>query len=244
MATAKRKPTTRDSHAEPQSPAHDELISIAGPPGHLAAEITVENASDTSQAVGSPLLHLPDREPVEGAGASIIRPGETAAIRLSFEVDNTLAPGTYDAELELAGQRRPARVAVLSEISFWVEPTQVVVAPGRQDITLLLTNDGNVRMPLAALTLASAVTDEPGPARVAPGEAGRGEAARGGRRASDVALVLDEPAVVEPGQSLAVSGHLEIPEGLDPARRHIATIPVGVADLDVIILPRATEKRP
>jgi len=119
--------------------------------------------------------------------------------------------------------RRPVVVTVVEHLSLELSPSRVLAAPGRQDVTLVVTNSGNVRMPLASRAIAR--THHRGPD---PGP--------------DVVLLLDAPTVVEPGQTLTLEARLEVPEDLEPTRRHIATIPVGTADLQVIILPRdATE---
>jgi hypothetical protein len=97
----------------------------------------------------------------------------------------------------------------------------VLATPGRQRVTLTLVNHGNVDIPLAAL--ARARTDDGGPD---PGP--------------DVSLTVLDPTTVEPGAIVSVAAELTVPDELDPTRRHVARIPVGTADLEVVVLPRTT----
>jgi hypothetical protein len=142
---------------------------------------------------------------------------------VTLSLESSTPPGTYAAELEVSGLRRSAVVTVLAEVSLDVQPSTVLATPGRQEVVLAVRNDGNVPVPLARRSIAR--TDdggkEPGP---------------------DVALVLESDVTIEPGVSLTLRGHLEVPRELEPARRHTATIPVGVADLEVIILPRSASE--
>ncbi len=219
--TTKRTATT----TKPRRAAGREIttprdtVELIGPPGRLTTTVTVENATDSRVAVRAPALHMEDREPVTGTGAALIAPGRTVTVPVTVGLEPTTPPGTYVAELEVGGIRRSAVVTVLAEVSMDVEPSTVLAAPGRQELLLAVVNDGNVAVPLARRAVAR--TDDGGPD---PGP--------------DVALVLESAVTLEPGSSLTLSGRLEVPEELEPARRHTATIPVGVADVEVIILPR------
>ena len=203
--------------------ADAETVELTGPPGRLTTTVTVENATESRIAVRTPTLHLQGREPVAGSGAAVIAPGATAAVPVTFPLESSTAPGTYAAELEVSGLRRSAVVTVLAEVSMDVAPSTILAVPGRQETVIAVTNDGNVPVPLARRAIAR--TDDGGPE---PGP--------------DVALVLEAAVTLEPGASLTLNGVLEVPDELDPARRHTATIPVGVADLDVIILPRSASE--
>jgi P pilus assembly chaperone PapD len=223
-----RRTTKRTAKAAPAAVGGrkppDETVELTGPPGHLSTTVTVENSTESRIAVRAPTLHLEGREPVPGSGAALIAPGATATVPVTLSLESSTPPGTYAAELEVSGMRRSAVVTVLAEVSMNVQPSTVLAAPGRQEVVLAVTNDGNVPVPLARRAIAR--TDDGGPD---PGP--------------DVALVLESDVTVEPGASLTLGGRLEVPRELDPARRHTATIPVGVADLEVIILPRSASER-
>lgn len=224
MATSRRRPTQRAARSRPAATADEQPIVVSGPPRQLHATVTVENASDTRLSVRGPALHVEGAGPVGGSGAALVGPGATTAMPVAFALDPTTAPGTYAAELELGGIRQPAVVTVLFDVSMSVEPDTLLADPGTQEVVLVIANDGNVRMPLSPRAIAR--TDDGGPD---PGP--------------DVTLLLDDPGVVEPGETRTVTGRIEVPDNLEPARRHVATLPVGTADLEVIILPRAASEK-
>ena len=226
MPTPRRKPATTKAASSPARPSRrrppaaepDDAIVLAGPPGRLTTTVTVENVSAERLVVRRPTLHL-GGEAVTGAASAIIPRGHTVEVPVVVPLPSSTPPGRHEAEMELGGVRRPVVVDVAPHLALELSPRRVLAVEGSQDVTLVVTNTGNVRMPLAALTMAR--TDDGGPD---PGP--------------DVSLALDAPAVVEPGQTVTLAARLEVPPGLDPARRHTASVPVGVADLDVVILPR------
>ena len=95
----------------------------------------------------------------------------------------------------------------------------------RANAKVTVVNEGNVPIPLAAVTRAR--TDDGGPD---PGP--------------DVTLRVADPPVVDPGTTVTVDATLSVPDELDPTRRHLARVPVGTADLDVIVLPRTASEKP
>ena len=215
-------PGTRRAKRETPAP---EPVVLTGPPARLRTTVSVENASGARLAVRGSTLHL-DAGPVAGTAAAVIGPGATAALPVAVALDPSTPPGTYAAELEVSGARRPAVVRVEPHPSLHLSPPAVLAEPGRHPVTLVVTNDGNLAIPLAARVLAptSDGRPEPGP---------------------DVALALEAAVTIPPGGSATLAGHLEVPDTLDPRRRHTASLPVGVADLSVIVLPRnASETTP
>jgi hypothetical protein len=221
MPTPRRRSTSTPKPAEPRTPAED-VIVLAGPPGRLMTTVTVHNASDDRLVVRQPTLRL-EGTAVTGAATAIIAPGATAAVPVAVPLDPSTPPGRLEGEMELGGVSRPVVVEVAPHLSLDLTPSRVLATPGRQELTLVVTNTGNVRMPLSSRAVAS--TDdgdgEPGP---------------------EVALVLEAPVLLEPGQRATLTARLEVPQELEPARRHTATVPVGIADLRVIILPRDTSE--
>ncbi len=216
-------PTARRSK-RPATPPADAIV-LSGPPTSLRATVTVENASEGRLAIRGATLHLADETPVPGTAAALIGAGSTARLPVRVSLDPTTAPGTYAAELEISGARRSAVVRVHSRLSLSASPDEVLAVAGRQAIGIDVVNDGNVAVPLAGRAVAA--TDD-----------GRGQAG------PEIALEVDNPTTLEPGASVALKGHLHVPEGLDPARRHIARVPVGVADLIVIVLPHTESETP
>src|SRR6478736_6877641 len=226
MPTPRRKPTAAKTTSAASRPTRrrrppaepDDAVVLAGPPGRLTATVTVENLTADRLVVRRPTLHL-DGEAVTGAASAIIRAGRTVEVPVVVPLPATTPPGRHDAEMELGGVRHRVVVDVAPHFSLELSPRRVLAVEGSQDVALVVTNTGNVRMPLAAVTMAR--TDDGGPD---PGP--------------DVVLTLDAPVVVEPGGTVTLAARLEVPAGLEAARRHTASVPVGTADLDVVILPR------
>jgi hypothetical protein len=227
MTTARRRPAkaTAKPAAKPaaatggRKAAPADAIVLTGPPGLLRATVSVENAVDQRVAVRGLTLHRSGHQAVTGAGAAVIAPGATAQLPVSFRLAPDTAPGEYQAEVEVGGIRREAVLRVEPDLSMRVSPRRVLAGVGDTDVSITVTNDGNLAIPLAAVVRAR--TDDGGPD---PGP--------------DVTLTLADATTVAPGSTSVVRGSLGVPRDLDPTRRHTARVPVGTADLDVIILPR------
>ena len=208
----------------PATPPADAIV-LSGPPTSLRTTVTVENTSEGRLAIRGATLHLDDGTPVPGTAGALIGAGSTASLPVRVSLDPTTAPGTYAAELEVSGARRSAVIRVQTELSLSVSPDEVLAVAGRRAIGIDVANDGNVAIPLAGRVIAA--TDD-----------GRGEPG------PEITLEVDNPTTLEPGDSVTLKGHLAVPKGLDPARRHVARLPVGVADLIVIVLPHTESETP
>ena len=215
--TSKSAPPT-SAEAVPAGPKAEAIV-LTGPPSLLRATVSVENAVDQRVAVRGLTLHRSGRQALTGAGAALIAPGATAQLPVTFRLEPDTAPGEYAAEVEVGGIRREAVLRVEPDLSLHVSPHRLLAEVGSTPVTLSVTNDGNVPIPLA--TLVRARTDDGGPD---PGP--------------DVTLTLTDATTVAPGTTAVLQGSLDVPSELDPTRRHTARVPVGTTDLDVIILPR------
>ena len=227
MTTTRRKTTkatkataTRATAAKatPAMPSHDAIV-LTGPPGLLRTTVSVANAVDQRVSVRGLTLHRSGQQALIGAGAAVIAPGATAQVPVSFRLEPDTPPGEYAAEVEVGGIRREAVLRVEPDLSMHVSPHRLLAQVGDQEVTLTLANDGNLAIPLA--TVVRARTDDGGPD---PGP--------------DVVLTQTGATTAAPGSTTLLRGTLSVPEELDPTRRHTARVPVGTADLDVIILPR------
>ncbi len=195
------------------------MVVLTGPPTMLRATVSVENAVDQRVTVRGLTLHRRGRQAMTSAGAAVIAPGATADVPVAFRLEQDTPPGEYAAEVEVGGLRREALLRVEPDLSMRVSPRRMLAEVGRRAVTFSVANEGNVTMALAAVVRAR--TDDGGPD---PGP--------------DVTLTLAVSTSVAPGSTAVLEGHLTVPAELDPTRRHTARIPVGTADLDVIILPR------
>ena len=218
-------PAERRKSAKSSSSRRDERsrLLVTGPPAQLRTTVTIENTADQQVAVRAAALHREGEPTVAGGVASLIPAGATVTVPVSFAVADATAPGEYAAEVEVGGTRRAAVVRVEPHLAMRVSPRRVLAGPGRQEVDLIVSNDGNLEVTVAAL--ARARTEDGGPE---PGP--------------DVSLLLDAPIVVPAASTASTTAQLDVPQGLDPTRRHTATIPVGLADLDVIILPRTASE--
>ena len=227
-ATVSRKPTATTKatvagkpvkEAPPTRSEGADVIVLTGPPSLLRATISVENAVDQRVAVRGLTLHRSGQQALAGGGAAVIAPGATADVPVAFRLEQDTPPGEYPAEVEVGGVRRQALLRVEPDLSMHVSPRRTLAEVGRHAITLTVANDGNLTIALAAVVRAR--TDDGGPD---PGP--------------DLTLTLTAATTASPGSTTVLQGHLTVPVELDPTRRHTARIPVGTADLDVIILPR------
>lgn len=223
--TTERSQVKAPAAAARAGPELVEGIVLTGPPGQLRATVSVENAVDQRLAIRGLALHRPGHEAVAGSAAAVIAPGATAQVPVSVRLDPGTPPGDHVAQVEVAGLRREVVLRVEPDLALRVSPRRILAIEGEQELTLTLSNEGNVAIPLAAVQRAR--TDDGGP-DVGP----------------DVVLTVTDPPVVEPGMALRVPATITVPSGLDTTRRHTARVPVGTADLDVIILPRTASERP
>ena len=185
-------------------------------------------------------------DPIAFPLAVALRPGTTTVAPLHIDLGPAWPPGEVTGDLELGETRMPVSLVVEPVIALHLSPHEVLGVEGRWTVELTVTNEGNVAIPLAGHTRGRLVAHDSGPATVAP-------AAGAGRvgvvpRETDPDLGpqaesrLATPVTLEPGDSRRLSLDVEIPAGLDPTRRHRAAVPIGPADLIVIVLP--TDPRP
>jgi hypothetical protein len=201
-------------------PMPDPLL-ITGPPDDLQATVELENTTDHRISLRGVVLRRKGEDDLAARFGAILPPDSTTRVPVQLSVPVTTAPGDYSAQLEIGGQSRTATLRVEAKISARVIPDHVLAEPGRTKVQLRLVNQGNVAIPLARTTRGQTGDDDDDP---------------------EVSLVLTASAVLGAGETREVTGTLTVPDGLDPARRHEALVPVGVCDLRVTVLPRDPEK--
>ena len=216
MATARRKASAKRTEDR-----QDQLI-FSGPPAGLRAEVTVANTGDRRLAVRGLTVCRSGAVDLEVQTAALVAPGATASMPVTVTLDPATSPGDYPAEVQVAGVRRAAMLRVDPELAMRLTPRRLLATPGTHSISFVAVNEGNVDVPLAPVT--------------------RGRTSDGGKEPGpDVTLTLREPIVVAAASSVTVHGRLAVPSSLEPTRRHTASVPVGLADLEVIILARTAE---
>lgn len=188
--------------------------------------MTVANTGDQRLAVRGVTVRREGSAAVLVQVAALVPPGTTASMPVTVPMDPGTNPGDYPAEVQVANVRRAALLRVDAELAMHITPRRVLAEPGIHDVSIVAVNEGNVDVPLAPVTTGrtSDGGKDPGP---------------------DITLTLREPAVLAAASTITVHGRLKVPSTLEPTRRHTAHVPVGLADLEVIILARnsATEAK-
>jgi len=228
--TPARKTTTRrtpKSVAAKGIPKGDGPLIFSGPPTGLRAEVTVANTGDRRLAVRSLTVVREGSADVDASVSIIVPPGRTVSMPVLLPMDPGTRPGDYPAEVHIAGVSRAAVLRVEAELTMHIAPQRLLVEPGRHKVSIVAVNEGNVDLPLAPVT--------------------RGRTSDGGKDPGpDITLTLSTPVVLKAASTVTIQGQLDVPQSLEPTRRHTASVPVGLADLKVIILPRkaAPEAKP
>lgn len=224
MATARRKtPATGKVPTKTIARQQDPLV-FSGPPGHLRADLTVANTGDRRLAVRGLTLLRKGAPDLDVQAAALVLPGATTSMPVTLPVEPGTSPGDYPAEVVVAGVRRAAVLRVEAVLSMNITPRRLIAEPGIQDVSIVAVNQGNVDLPLASVS--------------------KGRTSDGGKEPGpDVTLTLSAPAVLAAATTITLHGQLEVPASLEVARRHTASVPVGLSDLEVIILPRKPQWR-
>ncbi|HEX2704890.1 MAG TPA: hypothetical protein VHM65_03965 [Candidatus Lustribacter sp.] len=198
-------------------------LVLSGPPQRVQGTFTVENTG-SSRLGGRGAVLMRDGHPgVTGQASALIPPGATEQVDLTIPMDPLTEPGEYAAQLDVGGVLRPVVVVVEPALAMRVSPSKVLAGPGRTSLELLVRNDGNVAIPLARTTRSWTLPS------------GTGDADHG----PEVTLRLGtDGLVLEPGDVVRVMATLEVPEDLDREHRHESRLPLGLADLTVLVLPR------
>ncbi len=221
-ATRKASPTTvpstRHTSAKSAETQQSPLI-FSGPPERLLADLTVANTGDHRLAVRGVTVLREGSADLEVQTAALVPPGATTSLHVSLPVEPGTSPGDYPAQVQVAGLRRAAVLRVEAVLAMQITPRRLLAEPGAHDLSIVAVNEGNVDVPLASVT--------------------KGRTYDGGKEAGpDVTLTLKTPVVLKAASTVTVRGRLQVPSSLEPTRRHTASVPVGLADLEVIVLPR------
>jgi hypothetical protein len=207
--TAKRR-TTKAGGAPP--------IELRGTPRRLDATVTLQNSTDHTVTVRSATLRGADLPTTTATVGARLQAGATGAVPVSVSLPPSTPPGAYAVELEVAGVAREALLQVEPELDVQISPHRLLAGTGSQPVTVRITNQGNVPVPIASVLRARVWTN-------------------GVVDDLDVTLTLDAPLTVQPGLAVDATGRLVVPDTLDPTRRHQARIPLGTATLVVLVLP-------
>lgn len=223
---AAKAPAARRAAVKSAEKPQDPLI-FTGPPSRLSADLTVANTGDRRLAVRGVTIVREGSVDLDVQAAALVPPGATASLAVTLPMDPGTSPGDYPAEVHVAGIRRAAVLRVEAVLAMHITPRRLLADPGTHGVSIVAVNEGNVELTLASVT--------------------QGRTSDGGREPGpDVTLTLKTPVILAAASTVTVNGRLRVPPSLEPTRRHTAKVPIGLADLEVIILPRnpVTEAQP
>jgi hypothetical protein len=229
------------------SSAGDPIV-FAGEPASLQADLSLHNDGKEDlllqhAKVISPALQRFVEQP-EVAHISVprvLRAQQRKLLSVIFDVDPSIPPGSYDAEIRLEGsdgsQSFPARVIVIQNYQISLDPEQFVFETGAAtsiSSVLLVRNEGNVPVevtPMGECELKDPERPEPCLSRSAVVELKEKEEDWFG-----VLRITNTEVVVQPGTWAAVKFTLHLPDSL-PANAHLRARPrVGNERFNIDIL--------
>ena len=184
--------------------------------------MTVANTGDRHLAVRKLTIRREGSADLDVQTAALVPPGTTASIPVTVPMEPGTSPGDYPAEVQVSGVHRTALLRVDAKLAMHITPRRLLATPGTHSISIVAVNEGNVDVPLALVT--------------------RGRTSDGGKEPGpDVTLTLSAPAVLAAASTVTVHGRLKVPSSLEATRRHTASVPVGLSDLEVVILARTAK---
>jgi hypothetical protein len=216
MPTAPRRRTSQPTAAD--------AVVFAGPPTNVKAQLPLHNPGSERLAVRGVLIHRAEAATLATPLGVIVPSGAHISVPVSLSLPPETPPGEHHVEYEVAGERRPAVLRIEPSFALLLSPPAVLAPVGESPVRIIVQSLSNVAIPLAQVTRGRTRDDgtDPGP---------------------DIELSLDKATTVAPGQTVTVTGTLSVPTDLDPRRRYEAAVPVGVADLMVVVLPRPIDRQ-
>jgi len=244
---------------------HDRAIVFAGEPSLMEADVWLQNDESADLLlreaflVSSALPMRLHRDRVARLPLPKVLPaGQGKLLSISFDLDPSTAPGAYDAEIWVEGDREvkrfPAQIIVLQNYALSLEPDQIVLSLARGGASsgeLIVHNEGNVPihvMPIGEFPLKDPLWFECGcecccrERDAVERDGGRhGESTE--ERVSDeddedlgTVVIENEDVSVPPGRWALVRFIVKSPEPL-PANAHLRARPrIGTERFDLDIL--------
>lgn len=238
-------------------------LVLVGPPRGVRGQFRVQNATDRKIIVRQPRLTTAAAVRTRAAVALpeaalalrriIVRPGQSRPVPIALALDPTTPPGTYEAQLDVGGEKRTVVMHVTEEVALSIEPSQIVL-PNRSGEkvrrSVIFTNDGNV--PVSVRSLGTVVLED---------ELGHCRALRGaladvadtmknlddflvalGRRYGHIyeTLVLrieNDNVTVAPGETKALELMIKLPEKLDLRSRYNGYAAIATNNLTFTVVP-------
>jgi hypothetical protein len=258
----------------PQPPRKASLLQdagkplvLVGPPSHLRGELHIRNSSAEKVIVRQPLMRpvaptgrgkqvrmaLPTHDDAMTLRRIVVRAGQARQIPIALALAPTTPPGTYHAELDVDGDLREVVVHVTEDVSFSLDPGQLVLLnhPGEKvHKQIVVKNTGNVA--ITVKSIGTVVLDE----ELVHCRALRGAladvgatmktlddfAAALGKRYHDlyenlILKVQNEKTTIDPGDTASIDLTITLPDSLDARTRYTGFAPISTASLVFTIVP-------
>jgi hypothetical protein len=186
-------------------------------------------------------------------------PGASVRVNLTSSVDRLTPPGRYEAEIVIDGRARRAVLHVGEDIDLQLSESEFVVSgdpDGEQVRSVLLTNAGNVPLPVRVIGPVELEHDRPvpsllerfgvlRPSRLAvPPREPPGDRDRDRDRDRDdldrrptVTGLIREPVTVGPGEVVACELTIKVDGPIASGARYRATAPLYLTDVTFIVTP-------
>jgi hypothetical protein len=249
-------------------------VVLTGRGGRLRGEISLANDGKKSVTVDTVLVEA-ELPQVRGAAQTAaieawtvreLAPGSVHRITVTAALDPLTPPGIYEGESVVAGVRQPVTLVVTEQIALSVSEPEVVVTPGDGEARrMVITNRGNVPLPVSRLGPVDLGVDRPRPTLLQrlglkpyddrdprrdrcddppkrPTEEDRAREREDEPPATVTARIRD-PIVVDPGETVATEWLVSVDGALRPGVRYRAVVPLYTTDIDFVVAP-AQERAP
>ena len=247
-----------------------EPLVLVGPPRQIRGELVVRNPTERKIIVRQPVLKAAapatGRAKAAAAKAGIaalpeivalrrikVRAGQSRPVPLSLTLDPRTPPGTYQAELDVAGEQRSVVVHVTDDVALALSPDEIVL-PGRAgekfETRVVFTHEGNVPVQVKAIG-AVVLEDDAAHCRALRGALQDvGDTMKNlddfavalGRRYKaiydTIALrVQNDEVTVAPGETRPIDLTITLPEKLDKRARYNGTAAISTSTLTFKVVP-------
>jgi hypothetical protein len=253
------QPTDRKAALLPDA---GEPLVLVGPPRGVRGQFLIRNPTESRIIVRRPHFRTAAARAKAAAALPeaglalrriIVRAGQSRPVPVALALPPGTPPGTYQAELDVEGERRSVVMYVTEDVSLSIEPSRIVLpnhAGEKVKRQVVFTNEGNV--PLTVKSIGPVVLDD----ELAHCRALRGALADVGDTMKDlddflVALgrrykkiyetlvlrVQNESVTVHPGETQAVDLNITLPDKLDTRSRFSGYAPIATGSLTFTIVP-------
>lgn len=237
-------------------------VVLAGNDGRLAGEAWLVTDEDEpvkveTATIAADVPAVPGRVrqtvSLENWTPVVVRRGQPERVALTASVDPLTPPGSYRASIAFAGAEHRAVLEITKLVSLSVDPSELTIygdAGSEQVEHIVVTNGGNVPLPVSQLGPADLIPDQPRPSiaqrlGLFPSDEPRQRDERGDRRRGDdeeepaprvVARVAD-PVVVAPGEARRLELVFSIHGAIRAGLRYRVSAALYDDDITVVVAP-------